>query len=212
MADTAYQSLDSHQAERWNRPREEAESIAAALPPLLVSAETAGVGRVARRARPPQGRNGRDLLAVPPLPASRIPRPSSTGASRQSRSTFMCASASGKPPRPSGSGGMDRSACAMPRHRNVPEKWERATVLALALGLASGSRRRAHRRAGREHAARRRDGSRCGAWRTSLPSCRLSDADLPPELVDQAPLRAGVAVGLPPAARRDRGPYEGARL
>ena len=44
MADTAYQSLDSHQAERWNRPREEAEGIAAALPPLLVSAERLASG------------------------------------------------------------------------------------------------------------------------------------------------------------------------
>jgi uncharacterized protein (DUF58 family) len=39
MADTAYQAFDSRQPERWNRPREEAESLAAALPPLLVEAE-----------------------------------------------------------------------------------------------------------------------------------------------------------------------------
>ena len=44
MAETAYQSLDPQQSERWNRPREEAEGIAAALPPLLVSAERLASG------------------------------------------------------------------------------------------------------------------------------------------------------------------------
>src|SRR5258706_6249981 len=39
MANTAYQAFDPRQPERWNRPREEAESLAAALPPLLVEAE-----------------------------------------------------------------------------------------------------------------------------------------------------------------------------
>src|SRR5690348_6176974 len=39
MASTAYQPFDSRQPERWNRPREEAENLAAALPPLLVEAE-----------------------------------------------------------------------------------------------------------------------------------------------------------------------------
>ena len=44
MADTVYQPHDSRQPERWNRPREEAEGIAAALPPLLVSAERLASG------------------------------------------------------------------------------------------------------------------------------------------------------------------------
>src|SRR5258706_14680868 len=39
MANTAYQAFDPRRPERWNRPREEAESLAAALPPLLVEAE-----------------------------------------------------------------------------------------------------------------------------------------------------------------------------
>src|SRR5258707_5563022 len=39
MANTAYQAFDPRQPERWNRPREEAENLAAALPPLLVEAE-----------------------------------------------------------------------------------------------------------------------------------------------------------------------------
>ena len=44
MANTAYQTQDSQKAEGWNRPREEAEGIAAALPPLLVSAERLASG------------------------------------------------------------------------------------------------------------------------------------------------------------------------
>ena len=44
MANTAYQPFDARQPERWNRPREEAESIAAALPPLLVAAERLASG------------------------------------------------------------------------------------------------------------------------------------------------------------------------
>src|SRR6266852_4640080 len=45
MASTAYQPFDSRQPERWDRPREEAERLGAALPPLLVEAErlTSGV-------------------------------------------------------------------------------------------------------------------------------------------------------------------------
>src|SRR6476660_5581375 len=45
MANTAYQPFDSRQPERWDRPREEAERLGAALPPLLVEAErlTSGV-------------------------------------------------------------------------------------------------------------------------------------------------------------------------
>ena len=44
MANTASQTQDSQRAEGWNRPREEAEGIAAALPPLLVSAERLASG------------------------------------------------------------------------------------------------------------------------------------------------------------------------
>jgi len=45
MASTAYQPFDSRQPERWDRPREEAENLASALPPLLVEAErlTSGI-------------------------------------------------------------------------------------------------------------------------------------------------------------------------
>ena len=45
MASTAYQPFDSRQPERWDRPREEAERLGSALPPLLVEAErlTSGV-------------------------------------------------------------------------------------------------------------------------------------------------------------------------
>src|SRR6185437_1365516 len=45
MASTAYQPFDSRQPERWDRPREEAEHLASALPPLLVEAErlTSGI-------------------------------------------------------------------------------------------------------------------------------------------------------------------------
>ena len=81
MADTAYQILRFAQsgAVLMNRPREDAEGIAAALPPLLVSAErlasSVWLGVHGRR-----GRHGRDLLAIPALPRRETLPPSSTGA------------------------------------------------------------------------------------------------------------------------------------
>src|SRR6476469_7363783 len=45
MASTAPQAFDPRQTEHWDRPREEAENLASALPPLLVEAErlTSGI-------------------------------------------------------------------------------------------------------------------------------------------------------------------------
>ena len=50
-------------------------------------------------------------------------------------------------------------------------------------GIAAGARRRAHRRAGREHAARRRGAiAHAPHGASAVPNCTPSDADLPPEL------------------------------
>ena len=45
MASSASQLFDTRKPEQWDRPREEAEALAAALPPLLVEAErlTSGI-------------------------------------------------------------------------------------------------------------------------------------------------------------------------
>ena len=136
MADTAYQSLDSHQAERWNRPREEAESIAAALPPLLVSAERLASGvwlGVHGRRKAGMGETFWQFRRY------RVEDPSTLIDWRQSaKSQHLYVREREWEAAETVWLWRDGSlSMRYASHRNVPEKWERATVLALALDRKS---------------------------------------------------------------------------
>ncbi|MGH6814839.1 MAG: DUF58 domain-containing protein [Hyphomicrobiaceae bacterium] len=181
MAEAAYQSQDSQQADRWNRPREEAEGIAAALPPLLVSAERLASGvwlGVHGRRKAGMGETFWQFRRY------RTEDPSTVIDWRQSAKTQHLYVREREWEAAEtvwfwrdGSLGMRYAS-----NRNVPEKWERATVLALALGslLVRGGERIGVLGASMRPAAGRIAMRRVAHQLAELP---LSDADLPPELL-----------------------------
>ncbi len=132
MASTAIPSLETRQPEHWDRPREEAEQLASALPPLLVEAErlTSGIWL---------GVHGRRKAGIGEtfwqFRRYRVEDPSTAIDWRQSaksRHVFVRE----REWEAAETVWFWRDASASMRYASlkaVPEKWERATVLSLAL-------------------------------------------------------------------------------
>src|SRR5262252_10752491 len=132
MANTAYQGFDSRQPERWNRPREEAEGLAAALPPLLVEAEELASGvwlGVHGRRKPGMGESFWQFRRY------RVEDPATAIDWRQSaKSQHLFVRE--REWEAAETVWFWRDASVGMRYaysKQAPEKWERATVLALAL-------------------------------------------------------------------------------
>jgi uncharacterized protein (DUF58 family) len=132
MASTANPSADRNKAEHWDRPREEAEQLASALPPLLVEAErlTSGIWL---------GVHGRRKAGIGEtfwqFRRYRVEDPSTSIDWRQtakSQHVFVRE----REWEAAETVWFWRDASASMRYASlkaVPEKWERATVLSLAL-------------------------------------------------------------------------------
>jgi uncharacterized protein (DUF58 family) len=181
MANTAYQPFDARQPERWNRPREEAESIAAALPPLLVAAERLASGvwlGVHGRRKAGMGETFWQFRRY------RVEDPSSVIDWRQSaKSQHLFVRE--REWEAAETVWFWRDGSVSMRYgsdKNVPEKWERATVLTLALAslLVRGGERIGLLGAGIRPASGRIALRRMAHQLAELPP---SDADLPPELI-----------------------------
>src|ERR1700704_6328439 len=132
MASTAYQPFDSRQPERWDRPREEAERLGAALPPLLVEAErlTSGVWLgVHGRRKAGMGETFWQFRRY------RVEDPATSVDWRQSAKS-QHVYVREREWEAAETVWFWRDASASMRYASlkaVPEKWERATVLSLAL-------------------------------------------------------------------------------
>src|SRR3977135_3043210 len=144
MASTAYQPFDSRQPERWDRPREEAENLASALPPLLVEAERLTSGAWL-------GVHGRRKAGIGEtfwqFRRYRHEDPSTMIDGRQSAKS-QHVYVREREWEAAETVWFWRDASASMRYASlkaVPEKWERATVLSLALAslLTRGGERRA---------------------------------------------------------------------
>lgn len=132
MADTGNLSNDSRRMELWDRPREEAERLGAALPPLLVEAErlTSGIWL---------GVHGRRKAGIGEtfwqFRRYRVEDPSTSIDWRQSAKS-QHVFVREREWEAAETVWFWRDASASMRYaslKSVPEKWERATVLALAL-------------------------------------------------------------------------------
>jgi len=132
MASTGNLSVDRRQSEHWDRPREEAEQLASALPPLLVEAErlTAGIWL---------GVHGRRKAGIGEtfwqFRRYRVEDPSTSIDWRQSAKS-QHVFVREREWEAAETVWFWRDASASMRYASlkaVPEKWERATVLSLAL-------------------------------------------------------------------------------
>jgi len=132
MASTTSQLFDTRKPEQWDRPREEAESLASALPPLLVEAErlTSGIWL---------GVHGRRKAGIGEtfwqFRRYRHEDPSTAIDWRQSAKT-QHVYVREREWEAAETVWFWRDASASMRYaslKTVPEKWERATVLSLAL-------------------------------------------------------------------------------
>ena len=132
MANTASLSFDTRQMEHWDRPREEAEKLASALPPLLVEAErlTAGIWL---------GVHGRRKAGIGEtfwqFRRYRVEDQSTSIDWRQSAKS-QHVFVREREWEAAETVWFWRDASASMRYaslKSVPEKWERATVLSLAL-------------------------------------------------------------------------------
>ena len=132
MASTANLSVDTRQTEHWDRPREEAEQLASALPPLLVEAErlTSGIWL---------GVHGRRKAGIGEtfwqFRRYRVEDPSTSIDWRQSAKS-QHVFVREREWEAAETVWFWRDASASMRYaslKSVPEKWERATVLSLAL-------------------------------------------------------------------------------
>jgi len=181
MESNAYQPFDSRQPERWGRPREEAEKLAAALPPLLVEAERLASGIWL-------GVHGRRKAGIGEtfwqFRRYRVEDPSTSIDWRQSaKSQHLFVRE--REWEAAETVWFWRDASAGMRYasfKNVPEKWERATVLALALAslLTRGGERIGLLGTGAPPAAGRIALRRMAH---SLSDPAPEESDLPPELL-----------------------------
>ena len=133
MASTANLSVDRNKIEHWDKPREEAEQLASALPPLLVEAErlTSGIWL---------GVHGRRKAGIGEtfwqFRRYRVEDPSTSIDWRQSAKS-QHVFVREREWEAAETVWFWRDASASMRYASlkaVPEKWERATVLSLALG------------------------------------------------------------------------------
>ena len=185
--------------EAMNRPREETECIAAALPPLL-SGERLRVGRMAGGPGPPQGRMGEDLLAITAL-SGEDPH-HYDGASQASRSTLCPRGAMGSGPKRWFGGWVVAWLCGRTATSPRSGSGDRAALPWVAVGK-SGERIGVLARACVGPASGRVAISvGASARRTAAPT-----KTFPPEMVIKRHCESS-AVGFPSGTRRDEGPMK----